>query len=91
MIPSETDISPPPIVRNKELYKSEEPLIKVHSSSVNVGILSPSSLETDSGKWPRSDYELIIVGGGVKLTNRISVLLVSAVQRWERGLTMPRT
>ena len=81
MIPPETDISTLQDEKYIEAYKSEEPLIKAHSSLVKVGILSPSSSETDWGKWPRSDDQLDRAQRRIaKLTNRICVLLVSAIQ-----------
>jgi hypothetical protein len=92
VIPPETDISTSQVEEYIEAYKSEEPLIKAHSSSVNVGICSPSSFETNSGKWPRSDDQLDRAQRGIaKLTNGICVLLVSAIQGWRGELTMPRT
>jgi hypothetical protein len=50
VIPSETDISTLQVEKYIEAYKSEDPLIRAQSSLVKSGILSPSSLETDSGK-----------------------------------------
>ena len=60
VVPSEADISRHLILKKMSTYKSEDPLMSVHSSPVKVGILSPSSFETDSGKWPRSDDQLIV-------------------------------
>jgi hypothetical protein len=49
VIPSETALSLL-FGRCGLAYKSEDPLIRAHSSSVKVGILSPNSFEMDSGK-----------------------------------------